>query len=145
MNKQLSNVKLDATRDVDTAYFTRAMRHMYDYAKSITGTGCTKAMLHQLESELQRTGPESPFAAVPNGLETDLIKAADTVARNVQSDIKTILTEMAAQFETILQNDAPAPGEAAARIALRPFLNAQVVKVARMERELAQLKQQYGL
>ncbi|EME42807.1 hypothetical protein DOTSEDRAFT_24826 [Dothistroma septosporum NZE10] len=148
MNKKLSNIKLDASKDVCSAYFTSSMRPMYECAKLESGNGCTNRMRNLLEHKLTKqpsrsqlsVDSENPFDAVREGLDVDLTATATWVAHKVKSDIKSILREMESSFDGFLQKQAESHDERNARRALGPFLAGAMRQVEAITAELEQIK-----
>lgn len=150
LDKKMSNIKQDTTRDVPSGYFTTAMRGMYEVSKSYTGTGCTKRMWDTLETWLSGKPPQygsfnSPFAAVSTSLQTEFSNAITTVAEALQNDILTILLEMTQHFERALQGEVNNAVEIGARAAIKPALHKLKPEIQAIERELETIKQQYGI
>lgn len=150
LDRKLSNLKMNLTRDVPDAYFTDAMRSMYETCKGLTGPGCTKRMLDTLELWLSGRPPQhgptnSPFAAVTNSLQTKFSEAITTVANELHEDIQAVLLEMVQDIERSMQGAVSTRGQRTVRTTIGDALQRLKPEIEAIESELEAIKEQYGI
>ncbi|KAM3421895.1 hypothetical protein BST61_g2272 [Cercospora zeina] len=150
LDKKMSNLKMDTTRDVPSAYFTEAMRDMYEDCKDMKGQHCTQRMLATLENWLYGKKPQyggfnSPFAAVTTSLQTDFSETITAVARELHEDMDGILQDMAQHLERSTQRNMSNSKEMAVHVAIRGALQGLKPEIEATEEDLEVVKWQYGV
>jgi hypothetical protein len=132
----LGNIKLNATRDHPTAYFTLAMTSVYERYKSSNGDGVTDLLKNALRQHLSLEGPKSPFAIALDGLSRALDTNVTNYVTGLRSDIQGILDGITQQLQEILDGGVETPRETMARKKLLNVLQGTLPEIKRIEQDL---------
>ncbi|KAI6894959.1 hypothetical protein D0869_05369 [Hortaea werneckii] len=142
-DKQLSNLKQNATFDMPLAYFTEAMRPMYEEGSNMRGTGCVKRMMHHMANHLSGKGRRTdPFTAMHDSLRSDLSRANNRAVRKLQSDVAEMLRQLVKRFDAALAVEHEALPERIARKNIMPALAIALVEMEHIDRTLKELNRQ---
>lgn len=132
----LANIKLDATIDQPSAYFTNAMNRVYEDHKRNAGPGSAARWKTALREHLSLHGSKSPFNVAGAELATALKTTANTYVTGVRNDIQAVLDEIAQQMADITACGEETEGEAEARKELLCGLRGTMPEIKRIEREV---------
>ncbi|GAB1738066.1 hypothetical protein NU219Hw_g2573t1 [Hortaea werneckii] len=140
-DKQLSNFKQNATFDMPLAYFTEAMRPMYEEGSNMRGTGCVKRMMHHMANHLSGKGHRAdPFTTMHDSLRSDLSRASSRAVRKLQSDVAEMLRQLVKRFDAALAVEHEALPERIARKNVVPALGIALVEIEHIDRTLKEIK-----
>ncbi|KAI7383354.1 hypothetical protein KC336_g18393, partial [Hortaea werneckii] len=134
--KELRNIKLDATQDRPSGYFSLAMAKAYDKCKQDSGAGVTKRCLDNLETYLKLEGASSPFAIVCEKLSKALRPAAQTTSERLAKKTQDIMSELYSQFDDMVDKKIDDKAEDELRRRFRAFLEEEEPKFEEMKAEL---------
>ncbi|KAI6873496.1 hypothetical protein KC323_g1160 [Hortaea werneckii] len=142
-DKELGNIKQNASFDMPRAYFTQAMRPMYENCSNMRGPGCIKGMIDVMSDHLSGIGrPSDPFSAMNASLRSKLSHAGDCAVRNLQSDVTDILRQLVQRFDAALAFENETRDEFLARQNIVPALDTALADMERIDRTLKELKQE---
>ncbi|KAI6900530.1 hypothetical protein KC318_g9142 [Hortaea werneckii] len=142
-DKQLGNIKQNATFDMPLAYFTEAMRPIYEEGSNMRGTGCVKRMMHHMANHLSGKGRRTdPFTAMHDSLRSDLSRANNRAVRKLQSDVADMLRQLVKRFDAALAVEHDALPERIARKNIMPALAIALVEIEHIDRTLKELKEE---
>lgn len=135
----LSNIKLDATIDQPSSYFTHAMTPVYEENKRNGGPGSAARWKHALREHLSLLEPKSPFSKATNELAKALTSVARVYVSGVRADIQGILDDITQQMTSIMACGVETEEEAGSRKALLGVLRDTMPEIKRIEREVKRL------
>ncbi|KAI6813573.1 hypothetical protein KC365_g15275 [Hortaea werneckii] len=140
-DKELGNIKQNASFDVPRAYFTQAMRPMYEVCSNMRGPGCIKGMMDEMADHLSGINRHSdPFSAVNVSLRSNLSRASNFAVRNLQSDVTDILRQLVQRFDAALAVENETIDEFIARQNILPALTTALADMERIDATLKTLK-----
>lgn len=145
LDKDFKNIKLDATRDVPTAYFTCIMVPQYDHCRQENGPGCTERMTDRLHTFLSNPCKDSPFIQFQKMLDSAIANAVNESIKLLHANIRNILTEMAGQFDTILRKAPSTLPEYRAKRAVLGVMEQERGTFDRIVQDLAAVRSVHGL
>lgn len=138
--QELANIKLDATTDLPTGYFSQAMQPCYDAGKWDKGKKvCTriKALIYN------HIVHQDPLSTATDSLAEALYSNGRHHALLLDKDVKRILVDTAQQFRMILERGAETTKEREARRQIVVSLVSPMTDVGRIDTDLAQIRQMY--
>ncbi|KAI6813986.1 hypothetical protein KC340_g16273 [Hortaea werneckii] len=142
-DKELGNIKQNASFDMPLAYFTEAMRPMYEECSNMRGTGCVKRMMNHMADHLSGKGRRTdPFTAMHESLRSSLRRASDHAVRKLQSDVAEMLRQLVERFDAAVALEHEALPETIARKNVMPALVIALVEVEHIDRTLKALKEE---
>jgi hypothetical protein len=148
LEKRLSNIQLNATRDVPSAHFKKAMAPMYLECSSFSGKGCTARMMKALETHVESdliSGRIGPFDHVTKGLDNELTDTVAWSALSLQEEVRKLMQDVVCHFESTINDKERSRADKAAREALQKFLDSNMHKVRAIEAKLASIKDHYQI
>lgn len=134
------NIKLDATLDEHTCYFTKAMAPCYAKGNLERGPGCCQRTQDYL---LEHLTSNDPLGKATDLLATALHENAHKHARLLDKDVRRILADIGTQFAMILQRKNETSGEKLARHQIRAFLDLAMPDIDRITRDLIKIRQKH--
>ncbi|KAI7237456.1 hypothetical protein KC330_g3105 [Hortaea werneckii] len=124
-DKELGNIKQNASFDEPGAYFGQAIRPMYEDCSNMRGTGCTRRMMNELADHLSgKARRTSPSTAMNDSLRSNLRRASNC-----------------ARFEAALEVENETPQEQTARQTIMPTLATALADMERIDKDLKALKE----
>ncbi|KAI6891891.1 hypothetical protein KC318_g12729 [Hortaea werneckii] len=141
--KNLRNIKLDATQDRPSGYFSSAMVQAYEECKKDSGPGVTKRCLSNLDTHLKLEGTSSPFAIVCAKLSEALRPAAERTSGSLAQKTQDIMSELYSQFDDMVDKKLDDKAEDELRRQFRAFLEEEEPKFEKMKAKLQKVKKKY--
>lgn len=135
------NIRLDASLDQYTGFFTQAMKRCYVQGKDDRGEGvCArdqKLLSHHLDQK-------NPFLEATKKLEKAFKKTVNQQSRALDTEITKIIAEIDQQFELILRREGETMEEGKARLRIGQVLSELMPEIDRIEPDLEEIEQRYG-
>lgn len=130
--EELANIKLGATLDQHTGYFTQSMQPCYEEGKDDKGAGVCARLKLLLLTHLNNTNPLERSIGL---LEEALKKAASSQAYALRIEVKKIIEDVSQQCEVILRREQETPEETDAREKIAEFLNSVMPEIHGIEED----------
>jgi hypothetical protein len=140
-HKRQGNIRLDASLDQCTGYFTQAMKLCYFQGKDDYGSGVCARVKNLLAKHLRC---EKPLLKAVVKYERAFESAVSSQASALDTQIKRILDEIDQQLDLILHRDTETLEESRARIPIALTLSQLMPDVDRIELEHEEVKQRYS-
>ncbi|KAK5107579.1 hypothetical protein LTR62_001022 [Meristemomyces frigidus] len=121
-SQNLRNIRIDATHDSNTNYFSRTIQPVYGNCNLDSGAGVTKRSMGKIEGHLSKQQKDSPFTTVERSLAKALRKNDAHHLALIKKKINTIYESLYDSFDRVIDNTVEEPSEKRAREALTKAL-----------------------
>ncbi|KAI7220454.1 hypothetical protein KC343_g2819 [Hortaea werneckii] len=143
-HQELENIKIDATQDRHTGYFTSAMGSAYEKCREDYGAGTTQRCLGYVSAQLSLKDDRSPFFRHATMLADTMDKLAKEQSKEVETRLRDILVDVYEHFDGMIASEFEDPSETPVRAALKTYMKDAGKRAEELSAELAAVKDKYN-
>ncbi|KAK4958721.1 hypothetical protein LTR66_013094 [Elasticomyces elasticus] len=142
--KEQSNIKLDATQDRHSGFFTIAMRQAYKESVKTSGKGVKQRHITIFDTHLALQGKRSPFLMMAEAIAKAVKSNVECCSIELQQELQRTLHEITDQFDSMINNsEVKTENAAGLRRHLREFLEGTLPEIETMSNDLDRIKSTY--
>ncbi|KAK4954747.1 hypothetical protein LTR66_013513 [Elasticomyces elasticus] len=143
--KEQSNIKLDATQDRHSGFFTIAMRQAYKESVKASGKGVKQRHITIFHTHLALQGKRSPFRMMAKAIARAVKSSVECCSNGLQQELQRTLHEITDQFDSMINNsEVKTESAAPLRRQLREFLDEALPEIETMNNDLDGIKSRYA-
>ncbi|KAI7480340.1 hypothetical protein KC357_g4002 [Hortaea werneckii] len=142
--QELENIKIDATQDRHTGYFSVAMGSAYNKCREDFGVGTVQRCLGYVTAQLSLEDDKGPFYRNATMLADEIDKVAKEQSKVAESKLRSILNDLSEHFESMIASEFEDPTEAPVRAALKMYTKDAGKRADELNAELAAVKERYN-
>ncbi|PIB00158.1 hypothetical protein CB0940_02595 [Cercospora beticola] len=140
--KELENIRMDASgSESPTHHFVIAMQPVYTQLKADKGNGYVKRQEKVMYDYLTQKGEACPFDVAFEAIASAIESQMEQLSEQLEKQISTILEEIWAHFDGMIDPDEQDPGEQPLRDELRGFLEQAVPAFEAFREGLSRINQ----